>query len=292
MSEDSPQPTKRRSLLLGCLVLPIVGLGGCVLILSESKPKGQQGSGAEALAAKMQQAVAHKHWSQSLALEWTFRGAHKHLWDRERQLAQVAWDDLRVQVDLADSSEPRRGRAFRDDKLLPESEARPLIDKAYSDFCNDSFWLNPIAKLYDTGVERRLVEDDGRQSLLISYAQGGVTPGDAYLWQVNDEGLPTAYKMWVQIIPIGGLRATWEDWITLETGLKVSTRHQIGPWGLFTLKLEDIHAAKDIKGLRKQDPFAGFAEGSAESAPKAAAKPSSRPSSKPSSRPAAKGQSK
>lgn len=33
--------------------------------------------------------------------------------------------------------------------------------------------------------------------------------------------------MWVSIIPIGGLEASWEDWKKTESGAILATTHQI-----------------------------------------------------------------
>jgi hypothetical protein len=47
--------------------------------------------------------------------------------------------------------------------------------------------------------------------------------------------------MWVGILPIGGLEATWENWITTESGAQLPTAHK-----LLFLGLE----MGDVKGLR------------------------------------------
>ena len=133
-----------------------------------------------------------------------------------------------------------------------------MLEKAWVFWCNDSFWLNPIAKLFDEGTRRSLVSvpDSGEgplRGLLVAYDSGGVTPGDAYLWLVGQDGLPRAWRMWTQILPLGGIEASWEGWQSLPNGARVATRHRLP---IFTLELSDIRAAASAAELSGgEDPF-------------------------------------
>jgi hypothetical protein len=110
---------------------------------------------------------------------------------------------------------------------LSGSDLDEALADAWKAFCNDTFWFNPLVKLFDDGTERALVRTEtGADALLITYASGGVTPGDAYLWHLGPDDRPTAWQMWVQILPIGGVRMTWSGWVALETGAVVSTFHE------------------------------------------------------------------
>jgi hypothetical protein len=63
--------------------------------------------------------------------------------------------------------------------------------------------------------------------------------------------------MWVSILPIPGLEASWEGWTTLPTGARVATEHRVA--GL-TLRLRDIAAAETLAALEgATDPFAPLA---------------------------------
>nr|MBK7066096.1 hypothetical protein [Deltaproteobacteria bacterium] len=52
--------------------------------------------------------------------------------------------------------------------------------------------------------------------------------------------------MWVSIIPIGGLEASWEGWTRLSTGALVATRHQMGPK---RMELRDVAGAETLAAL-------------------------------------------
>ncbi len=222
-------------------------------VMSEPRPRGTEGPEAEALAHAMQRAVNQDAWEATGAVKWRFAGGHEHLWDRERGLSRVAWKDYVVLQRL----DRREGVAFERGERVSVSRTKELVEDAWGMWCNDSFWLNPVAKLYDDGVTRSIVrQHDGSSALLVSYSKGGVTPGDAYLWILGPHDLPTAWKMWVHIIPIGGVRASWEGWISLATGAKIATRHRIGP---MTLEITEVEGAATLAELEPgPDPFASL----------------------------------
>ncbi len=211
--------------ILGIIIGIIMGvLIVLFLIFNEPLPKGEQGRAADALAEKMLVAIHKSDWDSTGVVQWSFRDSHHFIWDKTRNWVQVKWDDKEVYVVLDELT----GVAFKNGQRLEGKKADKLIKKAWSFFANDSFWLNAPSKVFDKGTERRLVKmNDGNDGLLITYASGGVTPGDSYLWILNSDGLPQSWKMWVKIIPIGGIQTTWQDWKTLETGAKVAQNHYI-----------------------------------------------------------------
>ncbi len=88
---------------------------------------------------------------------------------------------------------------------------------------------------------------------MVSYTSGGVTPGDSYLWILDENGLPESWKMWVKIIPVGGMEFTWEKWTELSTGAKVATYHH---HKLLDLDISNLKAATSLSAFGLQDdPF-------------------------------------
>jgi hypothetical protein len=60
--------------------------------------------------------------------------------------------------------------------------------------------------------------------------------------------------MWVSVLPIKGLRATWEGFVPLSTGARVATRHHIGP---APVTIDDLAGAATLAELEPgADPFA------------------------------------
>ena len=249
---------------VGLILLVLLTVGACSLFLDKPRPTLSDASGADEMARAMMAATHHDAWLQTGAVQWDFGGRQQHLWDRNRGYAQVDWGENRVQLDLA----TRTGVAWVSGEQVEGDAAAELLEKAWAFWCNDSFWLNPIAKAFDEGTTRAIVETDEGRALWVGYESGGVTPGDGYLWHFEDNGngedttssenggdvgLPTSWQMWTQILPMGGVRAGWEDWITLETGAKIATRH---PTSLFELVLSDVSGAADVEQLTGgTDPF-------------------------------------
>lgn len=245
--------------LLGVVATATLALVVTFFVVDEPRPEGRGGpdaeASAEALTARVEAAVDVDAWARTGAVAWTFAGRHEHLWDRTRELARVRWDDTEALLDLSDLE---RGIASRGGRLLDGDEAREVLEQAYAFWINDAFWLNPLAKLRDEGVRREVVTlDEGGQGLLVTYGSGGLTPGDAYLWILDANGRPRAWRMWVSIVPVGGVETSWEGWQRLETGAWISTRHE-GPLGL-DLELTEVRSAATLGALVEgPDPFAAL----------------------------------
>lgn len=237
------------SLLLGCS------------LLGESLPSAtepQSDTGADELARQFEAGINKRAWDNTGALRWSFRGEQHHLWDKKRGLIQVQWEEYRVQryQDQPDS----RGRVWEDGVDVTDADNRTaLIASAYSKWANDSFWLNPLAKLFDDGVQRQLARNaDGQHGLLVTYGSGGVTPGDSYFWvpETLQDGavLPKYWQMWVSIIPVGGVQFTWENWQQLSTGALIAPHH-VGR--LIDIDLSAVDGAATVEEWYDgADPFA------------------------------------
>ncbi len=238
---------KRIGIVIGGLA--IIGVVA-FLLLNEKMPKGKTGPEAEALAKKIEQAIGKAAWDTTEVVQWTFKDSHTFLWDKKRHWVQVNWNDCEalIRIDSVD------GRVWDNgEEILDESKKRKLIKQGLYFWQNDSFWLNAPSKLFDKGTERRIVNYKGEDALLVTYKLGGTTPGDSYLWLVDENGLPKSWKLWVKIIPIGGVEFTWENWITTETGAKIATFHQ----GLLDLPITDIKTGS-WSDFGKTDPFAAL----------------------------------
>lgn len=244
---------RRLRIVLLCLFGLGAALALCIfLFVRHPRPQGAvAGPAAEELAHAVEKAVDKAAWERTLAVRWTFGGRHRHLWDRQRQRARVRFGATEVLLDLTS----HKGRVYRNGAEVGGAAQAKALENAYAYWINDSFWLNPLAKLYDDGMVREAVElPGGERGLLVSYQSGGLTPGDSYLWIAGPDGLPRAWRMWVSIIPVGGVETSWEGWTTLATGARVATVHRIVPG--VTLRLSDVAGAASLAELEPgPDPF-------------------------------------
>jgi hypothetical protein len=234
------------------ILLALLVVGGTVgyFLLNEKLPVGTEMQKADELARDMLAAINDSAWQVTGAVEWNFMGQHEHLWDKDRHLARVRWKENEVFVDLSKVV----GIAYKKGEQVTGKKGEKLVQKAWKHWVNDSFWLNPVSKAFDEGTTRSLVTlKDGSQGLMISYSSGGSTPGDSYVWLLDENDRPDAWKMWVSIIPIGGLEVPWDTWTTTTTGVEICTRHN----SVMDLKLEGVKTAFALSELTgPEDPFA------------------------------------
>ncbi|MGO4819785.1 hypothetical protein [Flavobacterium sp. W22_SRS_FP1] len=226
----------------------IISIIGFLCFISKPLPIGQQGLKAEELTDKIQAAINQKAWDTTAAISFSFRGNHNYLWDKKQDLVQVKWDDKKVIY----NNKTLEGVAYEDKEKLTNSQKMDAIKKANDYFNNDSFWLIAPFKLRDAGTTRSIVMQDKQEALMVTYASGGSTPGDSYVWLVDENYLPKTWRMWVSIIPVGGLETSWEDWKTFPNNVKIATSHK----GLLDLQLENVRTGQSIKEINNGvDPF-------------------------------------
>lgn len=235
---------KKILLYVAAAILTLIIVG--YLVLNEKLPTGENPTKADELASKMLKALNKAAWDSTNVVAWTHKGGHQFVWDKKNQMVQVKWNKNDVLLNL---KEWNKGKAFSEGKEVTNDQLDVLRGKAWSIFCNDSYWLIAPYKVFDEGVTRKIVKtkEDGSEALLVSYASGGVTPGDSYLWFLDKNAMPTAYKMWVKIIPIGGVSATWEDWKTTETGAVIAQNHKLG---LLDLNVTNLRTGNDLTTVK------------------------------------------
>lgn len=221
---------------LATLLLLFVLVGILYAIYNEPLPRGIAPKNADALAVKMLTALNYDAYKDTRFLEWSFaNGKHHYRWDKEADTVFVSWSDYQVHLDL---EVPSKSSVAKDKIPLEGTERDKLLKKATSFFNNASFWLVAPFKIFDPGTERSIVTSkDGSQALLVTYTSGGDTPGDSYLWTLQPNGFPISFKMWVSIIPIGGIEASWDAWQVTESGAFLPSQHSLGP---ITLDMGDV----------------------------------------------------
>ena len=223
-----------------------------VKILSKPLPEGVQGTAADAIAHKMLEAIGDTAWQEIHYLQWTYPGNHEYLWDKKNHFVQVLWGKYEAKLDLKSIS----GLVKKSGKPLNGTRNDKMVQKAWSLFCNDSFWVCAPNKVFDPGTERYLVKNDSDHAVLrVTYTSGGTTPGDSYVWTIDSSGLPVKCSMYT-FIPIQGIEFGWENWAKLDDGALIALSHP----GLVNVRIENLKGgtAKEL-GIA-QDIFADLEE--------------------------------
>ena len=236
--------TKRIFKIIGGIIIfftlpSLLFFGFMYLKYDEDLPTGKLGTEADQLATTMLNALNEEAYLNTDYIEWTFKSRHHYKWYKNDNTCEVSWDAMTVILDLDNIN---NSKVFAGEQEYNGSEKQDYINKAEKYFNNDSFWLVAPYKVFDKGTERRLVTtENGEKALLVTYTKGGSTPGDSYLWHLDKNGLPKSFQMWVDILPIDGLEASWDQWTTTQSGAKLPTSHK---FMVFNLDMGEVIGLK------------------------------------------------
>jgi len=237
--------------------LPLATAALCALITinCSSLPVGQPGEAAENLAQKMLKAADYEKWQSVAAVGLTFRGDDQVFWDKKRKLVEVRFKKNLVQF----SEVTGKSVCYEDERRLTD-ECAELTAAAVKRFYNHTFWINPAFHIMSPGAARELVADTSaegaeKEKLLVRFASGGSTPGDTYLFTLDDEGKIANMRMWVSILMIKGIKAAFSDYRNIE-GVRIAHHHKVG--GLASVDLSDVRLFAQYPEGGKPDRFQGL----------------------------------
>lgn len=221
------------------MTLPSLLLFGFIYFkYNEDLPTGVKGAHADQLATKMLNALDYQAYENTNLIEWTYKKRRHYKWKKKDFKCTVYWGDYKVELNLKNKN---LHTAYIHNFKVDGDQATKLITKAINYFNNDAFWLVAPYKVFDDGTERQIVTlENGEQGLLVTHTSGGFTPGDSYLWLLDNDYKPRAFKMWTSALPIQGLEASWTDWTITESKAQLPTFHKILILGI------EIH---DVTGI-------------------------------------------
>ena len=236
---------------IGLIVLVLVSLVLlAIMLLRQPLPHGQAGTKAELLADRMLEAVNKPAWDSLQWIKWNFMDQHHYIWHKPEDLAVVQYGNTRVHLNL----NTQKGSAWKDGQILDGAGLNKALNTAWTYWCNDSYWLNPMVKVRDNGTARELVKlGEDEEALLVTYKSGGVTPGDSYLYVLDESGKPKYWKMWVKILPITGIKTTFENYTMFGDQIPIAMDHKMGP---ANVKIRDVVIGSTFGELGlDRDPF-------------------------------------
>ncbi len=226
------------------LVIILLSMVACTKVLSKKIPTTFAGDG-DAVAQKMLTALNKPAWDSLNYLQWTFMNSHHYAWDKQANIANIRWKKNEVILDLDQLS----GIAYVGGvKVSDADKTQKLVSKAWNFWCNDSFWMFAPYKVMDPGTTREIVSIDqepDKTGLKVTYNGGGVTPGDVYIWALDENYMPTGYYMYVEILPVKGVYTSWKSWKDIG-GAKLAIIHENK---MFDMEMKSVKGGSDISSL-------------------------------------------
>ncbi|MGB2088118.1 MAG: hypothetical protein ACPHVL_05710 [Psychroflexus salarius] len=220
--------------LAGLVALLLLSFVVLKLVYNAPVPSGKSGQAADMLAQQMLEAINHNAFTEAKAIHWSFRETNHYKWFKQEHQVQVSWKDYQVNLQ---TKSPQQSQAYKGDTELTGQAKTEAIAYAEKNFNNDSFWLIAPHKLFDPGTKRQLIRADGQEKLLVTYTSGGSTPGDSYLWTLNEQHIPVSMQLWVRIIPFDRITAEWLNWQPTKAGFPLPEERRL--WG-FKIPISDV----------------------------------------------------
>ncbi|MEQ8471230.1 MAG: hypothetical protein RIC35_08590 [Marinoscillum sp.] len=178
------------------------------MVLNRPMPEGEPGDKAERLTDQMLEALNVEAYDTLKVIEWDYPRGHSFVWRKVEDSVTVSWDDYKVTF----KTKTLDGRAYDAGKALSGNDKADALQTAWEFFANDSFWLVAPFKVRDPGTSRAYVKSERGEGILVTYSSGGVTPGDSYLWILDEDFRPKYWHLWTQKVPIGGIEFMWHGW--------------------------------------------------------------------------------
>ncbi len=183
-------------------------------------PYGIEGKEADKLATKMLIALNYEGFKNTDYIEWTFKSRRHFKWKKSDNICEVYFESYKVKLDLLDDT---KSEVYANGFILKSELANKIHEKGKAYYKKDLFWLIAPFQVFDAGVTRKLVTTDGnKKALLVTYNNT-----DSYLWHFDDKLTPISCNIWNDLTPIDGLEASWKDWKTTKTGVKLPTSHNV-----------------------------------------------------------------
>jgi hypothetical protein len=210
---DAEHRASRRRHVQLALVVTLSGLMGCADREPYRRPSTlDERAAGDALANEMLTALGGAQaWADIASVSFAFKasfagieaGRRRHDWDKARGLLRVTSgegeDAVVTYLDLWD----RGGVAHDGTRALSGDALQKRLDTAWAHFVNDSYWFIAPFKVFDEGAVRARIED----KLRITFEGGvGLTPGDAYLYDLDERRRPKAWSFLLE----SGLSGTME----------------------------------------------------------------------------------
>ena len=219
-------------------------------VLSNKIPKSVTGISADLLAFKVEDALGKCNFEKIRFVRWRFMGTHHYVWDKFNGIVLLEYSDYEVFLNLNDLPS---SKVFESKQLLSSEDGKEIVDEAYAFFCNDSFWLIAPFKFFDDGATRGIIENGNSHQLMVQYDSGGVTPGDIYVWNLDDDFRPEFVQMWTSNLPIKGMKFSWTNYKSFWGGIDIAQEHKYGP---LNIKIEDLEMGNSLSDIKvKTDTF-------------------------------------